>query len=213
MAAERPLCVQYGCGLSAPDGWASYDCSPTLRMQKIPVLGAIAPGVRFPKAVRLGDVRKRLPVASGSADYAYCSHVLEHLSLDDCRHAIRETFRILRPGGTFRLVLPDLGYLCRQYVAANGDPEAAHAFMERSYLGVKSRPRGMGGLLRSWLGNSEHLWMWDEASMGRELAGAGFIDIRRAEFGDSGVDNFDAVEDRDRWENTLGMQCQKPGGE
>ncbi len=33
--------VQYGCGLSAPAGWNNYDASPTLRLQKLPVVGDI----------------------------------------------------------------------------------------------------------------------------------------------------------------------------
>ena len=33
--------VQYGCGLSAPKEWINFDVSPTLRIQKTPILGSI----------------------------------------------------------------------------------------------------------------------------------------------------------------------------
>ena len=33
--------VQYGCGLTAPTTWENYDVSPTLRVQKVPLLGAL----------------------------------------------------------------------------------------------------------------------------------------------------------------------------
>lgn len=211
MAASAGLCVQYGCGLSAPEGWLNFDASPTLRMQRLPAIGAVAPGVKFPAAVRYGDVVSGLPVASGSADAAYCSHVLEHLSFSDCKRALKETLRILKPGGVFRMVLPDLAVLVGNYNAAAGDAEAANRFMRNTLLGVESRPRGLKGLMRSWLGNAEHLWMWDYPSLSAELAAAGFTGIRRAVFGDSGLEVFAKVEAENRWENGLGIHCVKPG--
>lgn len=33
--------IQYGCGLSAPNDWINFDASPTLRIQKFPILGRI----------------------------------------------------------------------------------------------------------------------------------------------------------------------------
>ena len=32
-------------------------------------------------------------------------------------------------------------------------------------MGLASRPRGVRGFIQFWLGNSRHLWMWDEAAM------------------------------------------------
>src|SRR5438046_2163574 len=113
------LYVQYGCGLSAPADWKNYDTSPTLRIQKIPVLGKLI-GSRmspvFPSNVLYGDIVKGLPVSNTSCDAVYCSHVLEHLSLNDFRVALANTYRILKPGGTFRCVVPDLEAITRSYL-------------------------------------------------------------------------------------------------
>jgi hypothetical protein len=68
--------VQYGCGLSAPAEWINFDVSPTLRIQKIPILGGLLKGrlnTRFPDNVRYGDIIKGLPVADNSCDGLYCS--------------------------------------------------------------------------------------------------------------------------------------------
>jgi hypothetical protein len=53
--------------------------------------------------------------------------------------------------------------------------------------------------LRSLIGNSSHLWMFDYNSMSKELADAGFTSIRRASFGDSEDRMFDLVEDPTRF--------------
>ncbi len=208
---NNPVCVQYGCGLSSPEGWLNYDTSPTLRLQRLPLVGGMMPGVKFPKGVRVGDVRKGLPLAASSVDRVYCSHVLEHLALDDCRAALGETYRVLKPGGVFRLVLPDLEAQTRAYLERVGDPAAPHDFMRGALLGAEKRPQGLKGLVVQWLGNSRHMWMWDYPALSAELEKAGFTGIRRAQYADSGEEVFKAVEDPSRWEGHLGIHCQKPG--
>ncbi len=215
MTSGRPVehegYVQYGCGLCAPAGWTNFDASPTLRLQRLPLLGAAFArrGPRFPANARYGDIVRGLRVAPASCRAVYCSHVLEHLSLEDFRRALRNTFACLRPGGVFRFVLPDLERLAREYLEAP-DPAASIRFMEESHLGQASRPRGLGGFLRQWLGNSQHLWMWDERSIVRELQAAGFTGIRRARMGDSAEPRFAEVEEAHRWEGCLGVECLRP---
>jgi SAM-dependent methyltransferase len=202
--------VQFGCGFSAPDGWLNFDASPTLRFERLPVLGKFYTrnARRFPANVVYGDVIKGLPVADGSCQGIYCSHVLEHLALDEFDVTLGNVFRYLQPGGTFRMVLPDLEQLARDYLASQ-EENAAARFMGDSYLGVKTRPRGLSGLVRTWLGNSAHLWMWDERSLGAKLRARGFKEVRRAAFGDAEDKKFNEVEDAGRFANCLGMQCRK----
>ena len=113
------LYVQYGCGCSAPGGWRNFDASPTLRFERLPLIGRLYTKnkSRFPANVAYGDIVKGLPIAPGSCDGVYCSHVLEHLSLDGFRTALRNTHGLLRPGGVFRLVVPDLEYYAKRYLS------------------------------------------------------------------------------------------------
>jgi predicted SAM-dependent methyltransferase len=115
----------------------------------------------------------------------------------------------LRPGGRFRFVLPDLEYHVKQYIA-NPSQDAALEFMKDTYLGHEHRAKGFRGFVMSWLGNSQHLWMWDYGSIAMELEKSGFVDTRRATFGDSSDPMFEKAEDEDRWTNCLGIECTKP---
>jgi SAM-dependent methyltransferase len=203
------LWVHFGCGLCAPKEWLNFDSSPTLRLQQLPMVGRFVPAGpygRFPPNVRYGDVVKGLPLPNAAADLLYSSHVLEHLSLDDLRTALRNCRRALRQGGTFRLVLPDLELIVERY-RADGTPGAAVRFMQDTLLGRESRSRRLSGFFRDWLGNSLHLWMWDYRSLAAELQEAGFSKVRRAAFNDSPLQAFGLVETADRWRDALGIEC------
>lgn len=204
--------VQFGCGLCAPNTWRNFDASPTLRMQKIPLVKLLA--LKFgnspiwPDNVEYGDIVRGLPIQNNSVKVIYCSHVLEHLALEDFRMALRNIYGYLMDGGIFRFVLPDLETLISAY-SASDDPEAAHRFMSNSYLGERRRPKGVEGAVRTFWGNSKHLWMWDFASISKELLDTGFTNIRRSKYGDSADPKFADVEDKGRWKDALGVECQK----
>ncbi len=195
--------------MCAPAEWTNFDCSPTLWLQRVPLVGRLAPAGpagRFPRTVRYGDIVRGLPVAAKTAALVYSSHVLEHLSLDDMRRALRNARQMMQSGAVFRAVLPDLEHLIRAY-AADGTADAAVNFMDHTLLGERQRPRGLGGLARQWLGNSRHLWMWDYKGLAAELERAGFSAVRRAAFGDSAHEAFQLVEQSARWRAALGVEC------
>lgn len=218
-----PVYLQYGCGFSVGQGWLNFDSSPTLRIERLPVvgtaLGRLAGNAQpFPKDVRYGDITRGLPVAENSVRGVYASHVLEHLALDDLRAALRNTHRVLEPGGIFRLVVPDLEARARRYLAlaAEGATDANGTFMRMSHLGLEKRPDSVLGRIRLALGGSAHLWMWDEASLTAELRAAGFVAVRRCAFGDAEDDMFAEVESAGRFRDhthdleELALEARKP---
>jgi SAM-dependent methyltransferase len=216
--AARGRYVQYGCGLCAPKAWTNFDASPRLRFERLPGVGQLAAmtGRRlFPENVAFGDIRSGLPLADGSVDGIYASHVLEHLSRNDVVMALANTYKLLRSGGVFRMIVPDLGWRTERYVRdrANGNAATADDLIKALNIGEMDRAKGANALLRSTFGHSGHLWMYDEALMSALLHQAGFIDIKRCTFGDSGNPMFDTVEDRGRFFDDgnpeLAMQARK----
>ena len=195
-------------GGPAPQEFLNFDASPTLRMERLPLIGPFIHKnpIRFPVNVMYGDITNKPLVKPATAAGVYCSHVLEHLSFEDCQIALRNIYVMLCPSGIFRFVFPDLKKIAIDYV--HGDLQA-NDFIRETGLGVMHRPKGVKGFLKSFLGNSDHLWLWDEDSIRHELDQAGFKAIRRAEFGDSVDPLFKLVESPSRWQGQLGIECQK----
>jgi SAM-dependent methyltransferase len=207
--------VQYGCGGFAPKEWINFDASPTLRIQKIPFIGGILKNrlnVVFSPNVLYGDIIKGLPFKEEQCDGIFCSHVLEHLSLSDFRISLRNTFTILKKGGIFRCLVPDLEYYAREYINSldQGDISASIKFIgSDTILGLEKRPRGLKGAITSFLGNSHHLWMWDEKSFCQELKIAGFSQIRVCKFNDCEDEMFRSVEEELRFINSVAIECRR----
>ncbi|MCS7030310.1 MAG: methyltransferase domain-containing protein [Gloeomargarita sp. SKYG116] len=62
------------------------------------------------------DLREKLPFSDGMFDLVYHSHVLEHLTYTDAQKFLQECYRILKPNGIIRVVVPDLENIVREYI-------------------------------------------------------------------------------------------------
>lgn len=199
----QPILVQFGCGWSVSENWHNFDASPTLWFERLPLVGRFCfkNAERFPTLARYGDIVKGLPFAPGSVDCVYASHVLEHLCHRDCLTALRNTWRMLKPGGVFRLIVPDLSWRVDAYVRARevGKPHASTELMRSTMLGIEEEEPGAFGMLKRFLGRSRHLWMWDERSLTEALKGAGFQSVRRCRFGDAAHPAFAELENEGRF--------------
>ncbi len=71
----------------------------------------------------LGDARQ-LPYPDGRFDTVFASNILEHFPASETVTVLREWWRVLRPGGTLELVVPDsLGILRDHFAGVNTWPE------------------------------------------------------------------------------------------
>ena len=207
--------LQYGCGLCAPNEWKNFDSSPTLQLQRLPLVGKLiknATNVHFPENVIYGDIVKGLPVKLNSCDGIYSSHTLEHLSLNDFRLALSNTYKILKVGGIFRCVVPDLESYARTYInnIEKGNKNSSLIFLfDDTLLGYKNRNRNVTKILSSYFSNSNHLTMWDNLSLINELTKIGFSSVRKCKFNDSTDSMFKHVEDINRFQNAVSIECIK----
>ena len=210
----KKIYVHYGSGTSAPTDWINFDSSPTLRIQKTIIIGRLFKrflNVVFPQNVLLGDIVNGLRITDNSCDGIFCSHVLEHLCHADLIIAINNTYKMLKPGGIFRMVLPDMEFYCNEYLSSlkNNKSDACFKLMQDSLLGSKNRKKGFLNFIQSFYGNANHLWMWDYNSLSNVLLDAGFKKIRRCEFNDCEDKMFLSVEEKNRFDNCLSIEVYK----
>ena len=107
------------------------------------------------------DLTTGLPFEPESMDAVYHSHVLEHLAPGAGIELINECFRVLKPGGILRIVVPDLECITQLYLdmhekAWNGIPEAEtnYQWMKLELLDQLVRATS-GGQMGRYMANSE----------------------------------------------------------
>ena len=66
--------------------------------------------------VRRANLLGTLSFDSNSISLVYSSHFLEHIPFNQVPSFLKECYRVLKPGGVIRLVLPDFEEMCREYL-------------------------------------------------------------------------------------------------
>lgn len=79
------------------------------------------------------DLLKGIPFKNKSFDVVYHSHVLEHFRKEDGAAFMKECYRVLKPGGIIRVVLPNLETIVKNYIqfldaALLGNKRAEHNY-------------------------------------------------------------------------------------
>jgi SAM-dependent methyltransferase len=90
--------LNLGCGSRFHAAWTNVDFVPA------------------DPAVLRHDLRQGIPFPDEEFDVVYHSHVLEHFSKASGPQLLRECFRVLKPGGTIRVAVPDLERIAKTYV-------------------------------------------------------------------------------------------------
>lgn len=107
--------LNLGCGHRHHSGWTNVDFRST------------GPGVMA------HDLHKGLPFEDCEFDAVYHSHLLEHFPKSQAPAFLRECYRVLKPKGFLRVVVPDLEKMARLYLlylekALHGEGEAQNRY-------------------------------------------------------------------------------------
>jgi len=131
--------VNLGCGERYREEWLNFDLNPRNT------------------AVTKCDLLRGIPLAAESCDVVYHSHVLEHLRPDEARSLLGECYRVLKPEGVLRVVVPDLEQICRLYIKSleegvTGNDKRTWVMLEMYDQCVREKS---GGDMREYLARPE----------------------------------------------------------
>lgn len=136
--------LNLGAGKQVLDGWITVGLEPSHHVHS--------------------DVRK-LPFEDGYADQAMAVHVLEHIQRWESLDTLREWRRVLKPGGSLAIELPDLRKCCRNFLATSD--------IRLSVFGFYGDPKYKTE-------DQVHKWCYTVEELSELLREAGFNKIREA---------------------------------
>jgi predicted SAM-dependent methyltransferase len=154
---REPLRLHIG-GETVKQGWKIVNVKPL-------------PGVDY-----IGSATDLSAFADATVDEVYGSHIYEHLTYSgELLQALREAYRVLRPGGMIRIGVPDLTVLCRLFLSPDLSTQERFWVMRLIY----------GGQTDDW---DYHKGGYSADLLGEYLHAAGFREITH-------VDRFGIFED------------------
>jgi len=215
--------LNLGCGAVRPKGWINVDSSLNAYLQKLPggkFLAKKMGMVAYDSTnVVYANLNKPWKWKNNSVDVVYASHLFEHLTLEAADLFMKESFRVLKPGGTIRIVVPDLYQICKKYLA---EYETAPEFSETTrYImwainmhreGQYPNVKGLKKWILEWQGYPhQHKYMYDKKSLGLIFQQHGFVDILSLEYGKSRYINEIAdVEGKEESYLSVYLEAKKP---
>lgn len=106
----------------------------------------------------------QIPYPDNMFDEVKAFHIIEHFDWRAGNLAIKEWFRVLKPGGRIHIETPDFLESCKMFV--EGD-ESTRTYLYGHFF---STP---------WIPGQQHLFLFTEAQLGAQLTWAGFTNIKR----------------------------------
>jgi predicted SAM-dependent methyltransferase len=137
-----------------------------------------------------------LPYATGSVDFIYSSHTLEHLFFSEAEAVLAEAARVLKPSGQIRLALPDASQWARDLLSDIESYESGRVFNQRLLAHPDVKPAAIARL-RDMAGGHVHRWQPTPALAEGMLGTAGFIRVRRCSFRSGSFPDLENVETRE----------------
>jgi len=127
------------------------------------------------------DLRYPLRIASNVANGIFCEHTMEHINYEDNTQLFKECHRILKPGGTIRIILPDISLFTKNYEEGNQEWFEKYedyslnnsSDPKRDKMSFDTPMKAISFVTQEYF----HVSCWDEQTLRLYLTQAGFKDI------------------------------------
>ena len=238
--------LNLGCGTKTSDSEdiVNIDWSILLRLRKKNLMrfskiflgeNRIKKFEELPNNILVHDLRKGIPFKECSIDAVYSSHVLEHIDRQDAPRFLKEIFRVLKPHGIIRIVVPNLHYLCTEYIKNynkciednnsiifhdNFVEKLIEQSVRKECSGTSKQKKFRRKIENLIFGDARkrgetHQWMYDQFNLKNTLLEASFQEIKVHSFLTSDIADWQSygldqnIQGKEYKQNSLYMEARK----
>ena len=187
---QKGLKVNLGCGWVPFPGWTNLDCYPPPKLESSHCEMLVL------------DMRQKLPFADASVDAIYSEHFMEHLPFDIvCKSLLPECFRILSPGGSIRMGVPNGELYIQRYQSVKAVDHSSKMANSKALMMDINDIGHSGG----------HFYLYDYEILEKIFNDAGFRALHKCKSLQTHAHCFDQMDQDDAWrvENTVFIEGQK----
>lgn len=151
--------IQLGSGSNHLEGWLNTNYYP-----------------KSNKVVHV-DATRRFPFDDNTFDFVYSEHMIEHIPFDKGAILLAESYRVLKPGGSLRIVTPDFQFLIDLYNKNKTELQQEY-IKTATKMFIKNAPYNadifvINNFFRDW----GHQFIYDAETLKKSFSTAGFRNV------------------------------------
>jgi predicted SAM-dependent methyltransferase len=154
--------LQIGTGTNITDGWLNTELYPRKGMIYL-------------------DATKPLPFEHNIFDYIYSEHMIEHITFHQAYNFLKESFRILRPGGRLRIATPNLSHYLNLFTSEKSQEQIEYIewmcsnWIKKGGIPFDNESFILNLAMHGW----GHMFIYDFQTFQSVLGEIGFEDIEQ----------------------------------
>lgn len=167
--------LQIGAGENSRAGWLNTDIEPVRDQTFL-------------------DATEPFPMPDGSIHYIYHEHLIEHISYPQGLAMLKESYRVMAPGGKMRVATPNLRKFIGLFQETKSPQEQQYMLEKMAWHEWPVTPDPECYILNQQLRQWGHRFVYTPKLLRASLEAAGFQDIRELAAGESSDPVFRGIE-------------------
>lgn len=151
--------LHLGCGENYLDGWINTDFRPNAHRIFL-------------------DITKPFTFHDNTFDYVFTEHVIEHVPYAAGKNLIQQSFRVLKSGGTVRIVTPNINFLIGLYQDSQKQLHKDYIEWNSGLFVQDKAPNTALSVVNNFVRDWGHQYIYDIPTLRAEMERCGFIDIK-----------------------------------
>ena len=121
------------------------------------------------------DVTKKFPFDTGTFNYVFSEHMIEHINYQDGVKMLKESFRVLKSNGKIRISTPDLQFLIDLY--SKEKDQLQKDYIEWSCKNYNLTEGSIIEVVNNYFQSWGHQFIYDKKTIENTLKAAGFTKV------------------------------------
>jgi len=167
--------LQIGAGENNKPGWLNTDIEPVRDQAYL-------------------DATERFPLPDGSIHYIYHEHLIEHISYQQGQAMLKESYRVLAPGGKMRVATPNLRKFVGLFQETKSPQEQNYIVEKMAWHQWPVTPDPECYILNQQLREWGHRFVYTPKLLRASLEAEGFQDVKELSAGESSDAVFRSIE-------------------